>query len=424
MYVHPKITNKIGVGIITYNRPHAIKRLLESIFRFTDMSNIDIFISDESTNEITKCYLNTIKDITYVHEDHRGVAANTNRVLRLLEPYTNKLLLNDDVEILKSGWHDLYSSASRLTNVQSFCFNAPNHYGDVVVNNSKVQTVNGVTIRSIKDKPQGAIISLTDLIFRHVGYFDEDFGFYGMEHVDYCERIASLQTKGYHDLNNSSEYFKIHKEVSALSSAVEHLKRAEKILEEKRLNRQTYCEPQTIVSSKKLSILICTIPSRKPMLERLLKVLTPNKDTEIIINDNPGSIGAKRNSLLRYAIGEYITFIDDDDLVTEDYISKILNAITHKPDCCSLHGIITTNGANPRPFIHSLKYKSWFEKDNVYYRYPNHLNCVKRSLALATMFPEIDHGEDANYSDRLQSLLHTEVEIKDTIYHYLYRDKK
>lgn len=164
--------------------------------------------------------------------------------------------------------------------------------------------------------------------------------------------------------------------------------------------------------------------SRAEKLARLMDVLKQqqNDSVEILVKNDDGQmpIGRKRNMLLEEAAGEYVAFVDDDDLVSTDYVSKILNAIKTKPDCCGLQGIITFQGQSPRMFIHSLQYREWFEKNNIYYRCPNHLNAVKRELALAVKFPESNFGEDRDFSARLLPVLKQEVFIPGVIYHYLY----
>lgn len=56
----------------------------------------------------------------------------------------------------------------------------------------------------------------------------------------------------------------------------------------------------------------------------------------------------------------------------------------------------------------------------VYYRNPNHLNPVKKELAIQVPYKEINFGEDKDYSERLFPLLKTEVYISGIIYYYLY----
>lgn len=176
--------------------------------------------------------------------------------------------------------------------------------------------------------------------------------------------------------------------------------------------------------SKKLSILICSMSSRSEKLKRLMAVLQPQitNDIEILVKTDEGqiAIGAKRNLLLQEASGDYVAFVDDDDLVSNDYVEKIIEAIKSNPDCCGISGIITFQGSGPRMFIHSLKYKEWFEKNEIYYRCPNHLNPIKRSLALQVKFPESNFGEDKDFSTRLLPLLNSEAFIPGVLYHYLY----
>ncbi len=180
----------------------------------------------------------------------------------------------------------------------------------------------------------------------------------------------------------------------------------------------------------KLSLMICTLSNRKAMLDRLLHVLQPqvdaaNDEVEILIDEDQGQIttGAKRNRMVNNATGEFCAFIDDDDLVSNDYVDKVLGGIKANPtvDCVGLVGIITFNGSGPRRFIHSIKCDGWYEKDGVYYRAPNHLNSIRRSLCLQVPYPPITIGEDKAFSDAIRPLLKTEAPIDDPIYHYLYR---
>ena len=183
------------------------------------------------------------------------------------------------------------------------------------------------------------------------------------------------------------------------------------------------------LTSKRLSILVCTTDERKHFLDRLLKCLSPqsNDQLEVLVECDNGTmkIGKKRNILLDKATGDYVCFVDDDDLVSDDYCTKILTALESNPDCCSLEGLYTVNGENPILFRHSLKYNKWETASEngktVYYRCPNHLNVIKRSIALQVRFNDNkSNQEDKDFSDRIRPLLHTESIINGIIYHYLY----
>lgn len=185
----------------------------------------------------------------------------------------------------------------------------------------------------------------------------------------------------------------------------------------------------------KLSILICHKPGREHFLKRLKAVIMPQIDTvaEVLIDDDPHiSIGAKRNRLLDNAEGEYVCFIDDDDLVSENYVSLLMDGINKGVDCCSLKGIITEDGKNPLIFEHSIVYHEYRTVTNSppgevrYERYPNHLNCIKASIAKKFRFPEMNHGEDADWATQIHKsgLIQTEHYIQEVIYYYEYISKK
>lgn len=185
---------------------------------------------------------------------------------------------------------------------------------------------------------------------------------------------------------------------------------------------------------KLLSILICTVPQRKDFFQSLMRELRRqlqeldawNKVSVDTNDDTEWSIGKKRNFLLQDAQGKYIAFIDDDDRISPNYIKLLLEGIATDPDACSLIGEITEDGKNPKKFIHSLKYTSWYEQDNVYYRNNNHLNCVLSSIAKQMKFPNSNHGEDRSYSQQLldSGLLKTEYWIEEILYYYDYRSVK
>ena len=174
--------------------------------------------------------------------------------------------------------------------------------------------------------------------------------------------------------------------------------------------------------SKRLSILTATMHERNGIFRNIAKVLkaqsTPEVEMLAICDNGELSVGAKRNQLLEAAKGDYVCFVDDDDMISPFYTFGILSAIKDNPDCVGIEGIITSNGVGPKKFVHSVQYVDWFEKDDVYYRCPNHLNPIKREIALDTKFPEIYCGEDRDFSYRLAGKLKTEVYIKGPIYFY------
>jgi len=194
-------------------------------------------------------------------------------------------------------------------------------------------------------------------------------------------------------------------------------------------------------ASKKLwSILICTIEERKESFDRIYKKLQSqihnnnlsDKIEILFFSDNrQNSIGFKRNTLIQQSTGEYVCFVDDDDDVNDRYVPMIYEKLVQKingekPDCVSLVGIITTNGKNPEKFIHSIQYNNKYCQENgIYYRPPNHLNPIKKSIAQQFLFPEKNFGEDMSWTLQIahSGLLKTEAVIDEPYYFYQYNGK-
>ena len=184
---------------------------------------------------------------------------------------------------------------------------------------------------------------------------------------------------------------------------------------------------------KDFSILICSLESRSLKLNRLLSILKEQADdrVEILVSVDSGekSVGAKRNELVKASCGKYLAFIDDDDIVSDDYVDLILKAIQDGPDVVGLQLDYYQDGVFYGVAYHSIEYRSWYQEPNHengtnnYYRNPNHLNPVKREFASSILYPEIDIGEDRDYSMRLLSLLNSEHYIKKPIYTYLCETK-
>ena len=163
---------------------------------------------------------------------------------------------------------------------------------------------------------------------------------------------------------------------------------------------------------KRLSLLIPTLHERSKICEQITSEIVNQLTTDVemlILPDNgEQTIGAKRNTLLEGATGDYVAFIDDDDMISKDYVEKVLAALEGNPDCASLDGYVYWRDGSKRLFRHSIEYTSWYTSEGIDYRMPSHLNAIKREYALQVRFQEINHGEDHQNSKDLQKYLKTE----------------
>ena len=236
------ISNDVGVGILSFNRLSSLHRLLVSIRENTDLSKTTIFISDESTNADVKDYISKIPDMVVLNNNERlGIAGNTNRLMRCLARFRYKIILNDDVIVKRQGWDWLYAKAFQSTEYHHFCMRQPGVYG-ATEKDGQIHNINGHGIRTIQEKPQGAIIAFDHTAFQKVGYFDESFGLYGMEHVDWSERVSAsgIQPPGFHDVTNSVEYFTVFAETSEVEGRGKLLSDARQKLNELRSKNRIY----------------------------------------------------------------------------------------------------------------------------------------------------------------------------------------
>lgn len=183
-----------------------------------------------------------------------------------------------------------------------------------------------------------------------------------------------------------------------------------------------------------IAILIPTLEKRRVKFEMLKadleEQIRSNRLTgkvEIISNSDSGqkSIGQKRNELAAEAVrrrAKYIDYVDDDDRVSYHFVKTIYDKTRSNPDCVELKGIYTVNGRDPQKFIHSIAYNYYFEEGRVFYRPPNHLNCIKTDLVKDILFPENNFGEDTSWAMQLVATkrLKTMEPINDVIYFYDY----
>lgn len=178
----------------------------------------------------------------------------------------------------------------------------------------------------------------------------------------------------------------------------------------------------------KFLILICTLPERADKLRRLIHSIDRQKakyngevDYKTRADGRGMPTGTKRNILIEENQSEYFSFVDDDDILSDDYVDSIMTAIQEKPDVITFNGWYTENGVNKRNFTIKLgsKYYEDPKDPNFYYhRFPNHLAVYKMSLVRHVKFPPIWELEDYRWAEQVQRFLKTEVHIPKMLYHY------
>jgi glycosyltransferase involved in cell wall biosynthesis len=184
---------------------------------------------------------------------------------------------------------------------------------------------------------------------------------------------------------------------------------------------------------KKLSILICTLTEERSIqkLARLRSILEPqiaefHNEVEVLHHETNRNIptGTKRNELISVCNGKYFCFVDDDDVLAKTYVRDILSAIESDPDVVTFNGWMTTDGRDRVDFEIRLG-EEYVERNGKYYRWPNHLTVMKRSVVQHIKFEPITMGEDYRWSKKIKDLglLKTSVHIEKDLYHYDFEQK-
>lgn len=191
----------------------------------------------------------------------------------------------------------------------------------------------------------------------------------------------------------------------------------------------------------KLSILILSIPSRFEKLQKLIQKLESqirDDDVEILslVDNKSFHIYEKRNELLDMARGDYISFLDDDDAVTDEYIPSILRAIEEEPDVICFKQHCNYNGY-PFDVYFDINH-TWRPMEQLRFngvtfndlnRPPFHMCPFKAEIAQSERFTEnYDHNgqscEDADWLLRLYPKVKSQVFIDKVLHQYLYNSQE
>lgn len=174
-----------------------------------------------------------------------------------------------------------------------------------------------------------------------------------------------------------------------------------------------------------LSILICSVTKRvKGFLPRLLDALEPqltdNVEVIIAVDNKKRTVGEKRNDLLNQSQGRYVVFIDDDDMITSDYVSSITNGIKEGTDVVVFGAKRYVNESFDKDVKYGIQFRKDSEDQNYYYRIPNHLMCFKRDLAIQVAYPYTNFGEDAEWAKNIFYKIKTQNDVGKVLYYYYF----
>jgi hypothetical protein len=200
----------------------------------------------------------------------------------------------------------------------------------------------------------------------------------------------------------------------------------------KRNQQYWHTDMETYISRKNYaydwSILIPTLVERSTKLNNLINSINekrqricPDLKIEFCIScDNrEKSVGKKREELLKGAKGKYMSFVDDDDDLTDAYFEDALATIRGNFDVCRLRGQIAQY-----TFTHSIEntLTGPMARNEEFLRPPNHLNIMMTEFAALIPFGDAKRGEDLDWTIRLAKtgMLKREYTSDFSRIHYIY----
>jgi hypothetical protein len=181
-----------------------------------------------------------------------------------------------------------------------------------------------------------------------------------------------------------------------------------------------------------LSILTPTIPARAfQSAELQSKIIGQiqagqfyDEVEHMVLCDNRArSIGAKRQALADIARGEYIAFVDDDDDISDDYVSSLLEAARTGADVITFRQRAIYNGLESEVHFGIKNRDEQFNPGGITKRAPWHVCAWQREVVEGCLFGETNYGEDLIWCQQARQRIKTGFHI-DRVLHTYQHDAK
>ena len=319
--------SKIGVAIVTYNRPEYYKQVLENLpndeFGMLVVVNdgTNIYAQDEDAEIVIK------------NNAQLGVAKSKNLAIKALleDDYgiEHVFIIEDDILIKDPKVFQHYIKAAQSTGIHHLCYEKINGNGDTP--KYVLEQPDGVKI-GFYHNPQGAFMYANANIIKKLGYFDEKY-INAFEHIDFAYNLIKNEVAPpfwyFPDLLESEKYLtdiKGSNENSSITNKEKYNENLEKSaihfvqkwghftneirdvglseLGQRLMNLQANYSRKILVNKgKKLSIIVPyrdRVPALKTLIPALHKYVSKQVENfEIIIveqaNDKPFNKGLMNN---------------------------------------------------------------------------------------------------------------------------------
>ena len=179
------------------------------------------------------------------------------------------------------------------------------------------------------------------------------------------------------------------------------------------------------------TVLVPTLGERRPLFERLMAGLLPQLDpyagrARVVgwFNNGSPSLPKIRQTMVEKAETDYVSFVDDDDLVSPYYVAEVMAALESRPDYVGFQVQCYSDGAPTAVAHHSLEFTRWRNLPGRFERDISHINPIRTTLARRASFARTRPGgaEDRDWAGQLRRarVLRTQEFVPRIMYHYLF----
>jgi len=219
---------KVGIGIVTYNRPWCLKQIVEGIQKHTT-GTYDLFISDDGSTDGETLPWIAQSGIPFETGSNKGVVYSKNRILTRFRDYDYIFIVEDDLCIFGDGWNELYIKAIEESGNQHF-----NFIPFEIIPDPTKEMASKIVAVGISEYPSctvascsrlsGVMMVVTQKVLQTVGGLDFRFRGYGYGHCEYTERIhkAGLTEFRYAAIVESKDFLKLLPEPHLLEKGQMH----------------------------------------------------------------------------------------------------------------------------------------------------------------------------------------------------------
>jgi glycosyltransferase involved in cell wall biosynthesis len=181
---------KLGIGVISCNRPHQLSECLDTVKRYTDAA-YELVVADDGSDDETKAVI-VERSARMITGQNMGVAWNKNRAIYVLSNIFAcdvVLLVEEDTFPIRRGWQENWVNASlRFGHV-----NLAGHW----FRRNFVGGSGTVEDPIISRAFSGQVTGFSREAIANVGYLDSRFRGFGGGHVDHTRRMVRAGYGGF-----------------------------------------------------------------------------------------------------------------------------------------------------------------------------------------------------------------------------------